>query len=82
MSLYNGRQIYEAGTRLADVPLDFRGQPWAVWARQLEIEAQERWKHSHRGPAALLSQRVAGPRDRYGIKGIAAHSAPLLGKGA
>lgn len=65
-------RLYPRGTRLADVPPDFRGVPLRQWledCREAERQRAARWfaQHYPDGPP-LSRQRIYSPRDGYGMK--------------
>lgn len=63
-----------AGTRLADVEPEFRGMPLAQWLRASSVgvtrQCEAHLATQDPSSAPLGKQRVATPRDSYGIKGF------------
>lgn len=63
-----------AGTRLADVEPEFIGMPLNQWLRASSVgitrQCNEYLAMQDPSQAVLSKQRVATPRDSYGIKGI------------
>ena len=64
-------QLYPSNTPLSEVHPDFPGMPLALW-RKLKIteQAEEYLVKLNPAEAPLAKQRIATPRDNYGMKGM------------
>ena len=65
------KDLFTRGSKLSDVPPDFRGMPYREW-RRLEMARQAERYRAKLDPAEapLSKQRIWTPRDGYGMKGF------------
>ena len=62
--------VFPKGTRMSDVPADFRGIGFRQWrAQDIAEQCSEYLSKLNPEDAPLSKQRLWNPRDGYGMKG-------------
>lgn len=65
------RELFSPGSKLADVPIHFRGMTLLEWrGKNIEKQCNEYLKTLDPDKAPISQKRIWTPRDGYGMKGF------------